>query len=133
MFVGLSASTGAGLSLGHQLAALQIKHQGTLDEITTAQRAVLEAVQTDYLNVNARQSKATALQFNLESSQEMQAAWERQFINGKKTWIDVMNAARETLQAELAIIENEMAWLQSIGRLHLQAHGTSLRAGQSAP
>ena len=123
VFVGLSASTGAGLSLGHQLAALQIKHQGTLDEITTAQRAVLEAVQTDYLNVNARQSKATALQFNLESSQEMQAAWERQFINGKKTWIDVMNAARETTQAELAVIENNMAILQSYWKLQIHAYG----------
>jgi adhesin transport system outer membrane protein len=133
VFVGLSASTGAGLGLAYQLAALQNKHSGTLQEIVAARRSVLEAVQTDFLNVNARLSKAEMLLLNLESSKEIQAAWERQFINGKKTWIDVMNAARETLQAELAIIENEMAWLQSIGRLHLQAHGTSLRAGQSAP
>ncbi len=133
VFVGLSASTGAGLGLEYQLAALQNKHDGALQEIVAARRSVLEAVQTDFLNVNARQSKAEMLLLNLESSKEIQAAWERQFINGKKTWIDVMNAARETLQAELAIIENEMAWLQSIGRLHLQAHGTSLRAGQSAP
>ena len=133
VFVGLSASTGAGLGLAYQLAALQNKHDGALQEIVAARRSVLEAVHTDFLNVNARQSKAEMLLLNLESSHEIQAAWERQFINGKKTWIDVMNAARETLQAELAIIENEMAWLQSIGRLHLQAHGTSLRAGQSAP
>ena len=133
VFVGLSASTGAGLGLSYQLAALQNKHDGALQEIVAARRSVLEAVQTDFLNANARQSKAEMLLLNLESSKEIQAAWERQFINGKKTWIDVMNAARETLQAELAIIENEMAWLQSIGRLHLQAHGTSLRAGQSAP
>ena len=133
VFVGLSASTGAGLGLSYQLAALQNKHDGALQEIVAARRSVLEAVQTDFLNANARQSKAEMLLLNLESSHEIQAAWERQFINGKKTWIDVMNAARETLQAELAIIENEMAWLQSIGRLHLQAHGTSLRAGQSAP
>ena len=133
VFVGLSASTGAGLGLSYQLVALQNKHDGALQEIVAARRSVLEAVQTDFLNVNARQSKAEMLLLNLESSKEIQAAWERQFINGKKTWIDVMNAARETLQAELAIIENEMAWLQSIGRLHLQAHGTSLRAGQSAP
>jgi outer membrane protein, adhesin transport system len=133
VFVGLSASTGAGLGLAYQLAALQNKHDGALQEIVAARRSVLEAVHTDFLNVNARQSKAEMLHINLESSKEIQAAWERQFINGKKTWIDVMNAARETLQAELAIIENEMAWLQSIGRLHLQAHGTSLRAGQSAP
>ena len=44
-----------------------------------------------------------------------------------------MNAARETSQAELAIIENEMAWLLSLGRLHIQARGTSSRTGLFAP
>jgi outer membrane protein TolC len=60
---------------------------------------------------------------NLESSQDQQAAWERQFNNGRKTWIDVMTAARETTQAELAVIENDMALQQSLWRLHIQAYG----------
>jgi adhesin transport system outer membrane protein len=132
VFVGFSASTGAGFGLAYQLAALLNKHDGALQEILAARRSVLEAVQTDYLNANARQSKAEMLLLNLESSQEIQAAWERQFINGKKTWIDVMNAARETSQAELAVIENEMAWLQSLGRLHIQAHGTPAAYAWSA-
>ena len=125
VFVGLSASTGAGLGLAYQLAALQNKHDGALQEIVAARRNLLEAIQSDFLNVNARQSKSEMLLLNLESSQEIQSAWERQFINGKKTWIDVMNAARETSQAELAVIENEMSWLQSFGRLRIQAHGIS--------
>jgi len=123
VFVGLTASTGAGLSLSHQLEALQIKRHGTLEDIAASKRTVVEAIQADVMNANARQSKLTALQFNLESSQEMQAAWERQFINGKKTWIDVMNAARETTQAELAVLENDMALLQSYWRLQIQAYG----------
>ena len=125
VFVGLSASTGAGLGLAYQLAALQNKHDGALQEIVAARRNLLEAIQSDFLNVNARQSKSEMLLLNLESSQEIQSAWERQFINGKKTWIDVMNAARETSQAELAVIENEMSWMQSFGRLRIQAHGIS--------
>jgi adhesin transport system outer membrane protein len=125
VFVGLSASTGAGLGLAYQLAALQNKHDGALQEIVAARRSVLETIQTDFVNANARQSKTEMLRLNLESSQEIQAAWERQFINGKKTWIDVMHAARETSQAELAVIENEMAWLQSLGRMHIQAQGAT--------
>lgn len=127
LFVGLSASTGAGLSLAHQLAAIQSKRDGTLEELAAAQRNVLEAIQTDHLNATARQSKAADLRLNLEFSQELQAAWERQFTNGKKTWIDVMNAARETSQAELAWIDNEMAILQSHWRLQIQAYGPDLR------
>ena len=125
VFVGFSASTGAGLGLSYQLAALQNKHESALQEIELARRGVLEAIQTDFLNALARQSKAEMLRRHLESSQEIQAAWERQFINGKKTWIDVMNAARDTSQAELAVIDNEMAGLQSLVRLHIQAHRSS--------
>jgi len=123
VFVGLTASTGAGLSLSHQLAALENKRNGTQQDMAAAQRTVIESVQTDYVNATARQSKAAALRFNLDSAQELQAAWERQFINGKKTWIDVMNAARETTQAELAVIENDMSLLQSYWRLQIQADG----------
>lgn len=121
--MGLTGSTGAGLSLSHQLTALENKREGTQQEIAATQRTVVEAIQTDYVNAFARKSKATALRFNLDSAQELQAAWERQFINGKKTWIDVMNAARETTQAELAVIENDMAFLQSYWRLQIQAYG----------
>jgi adhesin transport system outer membrane protein len=127
LFVGLSASTGAGLSLGHQLASIQAKRDGTLEELAAAQRNVMEAIQTDYVNASARQSKAADLRLNLESSQELQAAWERQFSNGKKTWIDVMNAARESSQAELAWIDNKMAMLQSYWRLQIQANGPDLK------
>ena len=123
LFIGLTASTGAGLSLSHQLAALQLRRDGTLEDIAAGQRTVIEALQSDLANANARQSKLSALQLNLESSQEMQAAWERQFINGKKTWIDVMNATRETTQAELAVLENDMALLLSYWRLQIQAQG----------
>ena len=131
VIVGFSASTGAGFGVAYQLAALQNKHVGVLQEIETARRSVLEAVQTDFLNATAKQSKASMLLLNLESSKEIQAAWERQFINGKKTWNDVMNAARETSQAELAVIENEMAWLQSLARLHIQGYGTLATAAAS--
>lgn len=125
VFIGLSASTGAGLSLAHQVAALQNKRKGTLEELAATTRNVTEAVQTDFMNANARQSKVDDLHFNLKSSQEMQAAWERQFTNGKKTWIDVMNAARETTQSELAIIDNDMALVQSYFRLQIQAYGAA--------
>ncbi|MEY3888250.1 MAG: hypothetical protein RL650_2342 [Pseudomonadota bacterium] len=123
IFVGLTASTGAGFSLAHQLTALQFKRNSTIEEMDAAQRTLIETVHTDFFNAIARQSKAEALRLNLESSQEQQAAWERQFTNGRKTWMDVMTAARESTQAELAVIENDMALHQSLWRLHIQAYG----------
>ena len=123
IFVGLSASTGAGMSLQHQLAALQTKQDATQLDMEATQRQLWESVQSDLLTVRARQSKVQALAFNLQSSQDIQTAWQRQFESGRKSWIEVMNAVRESSQAELAIIENDVALQLSFWRLQINAFG----------
>jgi adhesin transport system outer membrane protein len=123
IFVGFTASTGAGLSLQNQLASLQTKLDATQLEMTLAKGQLNETVQSDVLNVNARQSKSADLQLNLNSAIDIQSAWQRQFEAGRKSWVEVMNAARETSQAEIAVIENDMALQLSYWKLQIQAHG----------
>lgn len=125
IFVGMTATTGAGLSLQNQLASLMAKHGSAQHEIEATQRLLTESVQSDVLNLIARQSKAEELKLNLESLQEIQTAWLRQFDNGRKSWIEVMNAVQETMQSQLAIIENDTSLQLSYWRLQLLAFGVS--------
>ena len=125
IFVGMTATTGAGLSLQNQLASLLAKHGSAQYEIEATQRLLNEAVQSDVLNLIARQSKAEELKMNLESLLEIQTAWLRQFDSGRKSWIEVMNAVQETMQSQLAIIENDTALQLSFWRLQLLAFGVS--------
>ncbi len=62
---------------------------------------------------------------NLDSLQEIQTAWLRQFDSGRKTWIEVMNAAQETMQGQLAIIENDTSLQLSYWRLQILAFGVT--------
>jgi adhesin transport system outer membrane protein len=57
--------------------------------------------------------------------QEIQSAWLRQFDSGRKTWIEVMNAAQETMQGQLALIENDTAMQLSYWRLQILAFGVA--------
>jgi adhesin transport system outer membrane protein len=123
LFVGMTASTGAGLSLQHQLATLNLKQESTKQETEAAQRALLETIQSELLNINARQSKVETLQANLKSAHDIQGAWQRQFEAGRKSWIDVVNAVKETSQAELAFIDNDIALQLSYWRLQVMAFG----------
>jgi len=125
LFIGMTASTGAGLSLQNQLASLLAKHDSAQHEIALTQRLLSETVQSDVLNLIARQSKAEELKLNLESLQAIQTAWLRQFDSGRKTWIEVMNAAQETMQSQLAIIENDTSLQLSYWRLQILAFGVS--------
>lgn len=123
VFVGMTASTGAGLSLQHQLASLDLKQESTKQETEAAQRTLLESIQSELLNINARQSKLDTLASNLKSAQDIQSAWQRQFEAGRKSWIDVVNAVKETSQAELALIDNDIALQLSYWRLQVMAFG----------
>jgi adhesin transport system outer membrane protein len=123
LFVGMTASTGAGLSLQHQLATLDLKQESTKQETEATERAMLESLQSELLNINARQSKVETLHANLKSAQDIQGAWQRQFEAGRKSWIDVVNAVKETSQAELAFIDNDIALQLSYWRLQVMAFG----------
>ena len=121
----MTASTGAGLVLQKQLAALLAKHDTAHHEIALAERLLSESVQSDVFNLIARQSKTEALKLNLESLEEIEIAWLRQFDSGRKTWIEVMNAAQETMQSKLEGIENDSSMQQSYWRLQIFAYGVS--------
>ena len=125
LFIGMTASTGAGLSLQNQLASLMAKHDSAQHEIALTQRLLSETVQSDVLNLIARQSKAEELKLNLESQQDIQTAWLRQFDSGRKTWIEVMNAAQETMQSQLTLIENDTSMQLSYWRLQILAFGVA--------
>ena len=123
LLIGMTATTGAGLSLQSQLASLMAKHGSAQHEIALTQRQLSESVQSDVFNLIARQSKTEELKLNLESLQEIQNAWLRQFDSGRKTWIEVMNTAQETMQGQLAVIENDTSMQLSYWRLQILAFG----------
>ena len=125
VFIGVTASTGAGLSLQNQLASLMARHDSAQHEIEMADRLLTETVQSDVLNLIARQSKTQELKLNLELLQDIQAAWLRQFDNGRKSWIEVMNAVQETMQSQLTLIENDTSLQLSYWRLQVHAYGVS--------
>jgi outer membrane protein, adhesin transport system len=49
-----------------------------------------------------------SIQASLRAAEDVSASYDRQFLAGRKSWLDVMNAARE-----LAQTETQLADLQS--------------------
>ena len=125
VFIGMTATTGAGLSLQHQLAALVARHEIAQFDIDIADRLLTETVQSDVLNLIARQSKTEELKLNLELLHDIQEAWLRQFDNGRKSWLEVMNAVQESMQGQLTLIENDTSLQLSYWRLQIHAYGVS--------
>lgn len=136
IFVGLSASTGAGLSVIHQLSAQQERLQALQAEFESAQRQLREQIQTEWLMYKTSSARREVLERNAQSNAQLSSSYARQFDAGKKTWIDVMNAARELAQAQTQHAEAQASEIASAWRLQMLCMGlpdTHSTANQDKP
>ena len=109
LFIGLSSRFGAGLSTLSNIEAAQTQYAAALSEIEVQSRTLTEQVLTDHAQALALTSRLQSMQTSLNSAEDVSASYDRQFLAGRKSWLDVMNAARE-----LAQIEAQLADLQDM-------------------
>ena len=100
LFIGISSRFGAGLSTLSNIEAARSQHASALTEIEVQSRTVSEQVLSDYALAQSAASRLAATNASLQATEEVSASYDRQFLAGRKSWLDVMNAARELAQTE---------------------------------
>ncbi|MFB0610809.1 TolC family protein [Aurantiacibacter poecillastricola] len=98
----LRAQTGNGLS---QLAAIDTSDariQRALAEFGEAERTLREQLRRDYVLVRASLARIEAGVLAADAAAEIIDSYQRQFIAGRRSWLDVMNATREAANARLS-------------------------------
>ncbi len=108
LFIGVTSRFGAGLSTLSNVQAARTQHAAALSEIKVQSRTVSEQVLADYTLALSLNSSMAAVKASLKAAHNVSSSYDRQFLAGRKSWLDVMNAARE-----LAQIETQLADLQS--------------------
>lgn len=133
-FVGLSSRFGAGLSSLTQVSGAQARYQAALADIDSTRLGLGEQIQADYAQALSGQTRLLALQASLDSAERIARAWSRQFVAGRKTWPDVMNAVRELAQLEAQVADARAAQLLLSWRLAIVGRGleSALEQGQQA-
>lgn len=99
-FIGMEASLGAGLSKQTAAAASQARLQALQSDVQTQQRTVTEQVRSDFAQWVSATQRSAMLASVVSASENVADSWSRQFLSGRKTWQEVMNAAREQAQNE---------------------------------
>jgi adhesin transport system outer membrane protein len=115
--VALRLQTGNGLS---QLSAVDSARADVLSaefETATAEREIREQIRVDYLTFVAGRNRVAASTRASRTSDLVTESYKRQFIAGRRTWLDVMNAVRESMAASLTESEAELSALAAYTRL----------------
>ena len=123
LFFGLSSRFGAGLSSLTNVEAARAQHQAALAEIEVQSRNVAEQVLTDQALALSSARRLQSVQAALNANADVSASYDRQFLAGRKTWIDVMNAARELTQTEMQLADLQASLVAVSWRLAIYTLG----------
>ncbi|WP_066342766.1 TolC family protein [Azohydromonas lata] len=119
----LSSSFGAGLSQQSAIAAATSRQAAALAEADAQWRELAEQVTADHALLLQSADRREALRAAAELSEQVRQAWDRQFLAGRKSWQDLMNAARDQVQTEIQWADFDAAQRVASWRLGLLADG----------
>lgn len=108
--LGLSYDPGAGFSNMALARASQARVQSLAQSQEAARRTVMEDIQTQYQQFVSAKDQETSLITAVAGAQIVVDSYRRQFIAGRKTWLEVLNAVREKsgYQQQLLQIQSQM-------------------------
>ncbi len=120
VFLGLRYSPSPGFSGYVEAQALETRLRGQEQTVESVQREILQTLlsdREDFLNARLRIS---ALDKSVIGSELVLGSYLRQFQAGRKTWQDLLNAARELAQNEYSQADAYVAMMGSMHRLQLR-------------
>ena len=111
----LLAQPGAGLSAFSGIEAALARAEAVRQAKESARREVQERVLLDWNEWTHAQQRLDNAQHFQAINTEVFESYKRQYVAGRKTWVDVLNAVREATQAQLALEDaraqvNAAAW-----------------------
>lgn len=117
----LQAQPGAGLSAGSGVDAAIARREAARMAREAAERSTNERITLDWNEwVAARLRQENAVQSRAMST-EVFESYTRQYVIGRKSWIDVLNAVREATQSQLALEDARAQVIAASLRLRAQA------------
>lgn len=129
-YMGLQLSLGAGLSLRSQVEAALAKVQGLQSDKETALREVRERIESEWREYQSAVQRAEQAELVLQSTVELLASYERLFVVGRRSWLELLNTVKEVGFAQQS--RNDLRAQIQASRFRLQLYGGELAWQQNA-
>ena len=122
VLVGVRSQFGAGLSSYSGIAEARETVSAALAFRRSAELSIREQVRTDLALLKSFEIRLPALHEATRTAIEVYESYQRQFLTGRKSWLDVMNSARDLQQARLQLADVTAGHLTLSWRLYVLAN-----------
>ena len=119
VILALEYAPDAGLSTSANIDAAESRIVGQGNTRESTRLNLVEKVQSDYEDYLAGSDRAQNLQRTLEANIAVLASYERLLAAGKRTWLDVLNIARELTSARSALSDTDTQRVAALYRICL--------------
>lgn len=119
--VAVQAQTNGGLSPVAAANAAAARKNASEFRVTVAERETREAAILDLVENTAAEAQVESSVDAAKSSLNVTDSFMRQFITGRRTWLDVMNAVRESNAARTTLADAEVSAMSSAARLLIRS------------
>jgi adhesin transport system outer membrane protein len=120
VLVGVRSQLGAGLSSFSGVSEARESLGAAIAARNGAELMVREQIRSDLALVESFDLRLKALDVATKTAQDVYESYERQFLTGRKSWLDVMNSARDLQQARLQLADVTAGRLTLGWRLFVQ-------------
>lgn len=86
-----------------QVDGARARYEAALADVEGARMSTRDQVVADHVSAESFKQRVGLLASSLRTFEAISHAWNRQFVAGRKTWLDVMNSARELSQMEVQL------------------------------
>ncbi|WP_156839711.1 TolC family protein [Novosphingobium aquimarinum] len=117
----LRSQTGSGLSALADVNSAQARIQTAIENVRVAEQELRREVAADIINFEAAKARAVISTDAAATSARVSESYTRQFIAGRRSWLDVMNALREAVNNAIGKTDAEMTALATATKLLLES------------
>lgn len=116
---GLSYDPGAGFSNVALQRASQARVESLVQNTEAVRRTVMENIQTQYQQFVSSKDQELSLTTAVAGAQIVVNSYQRQFIAGRKSWLEVLNAVREQSQYQQQLLQVQSQMVANFFKLQV--------------
>lgn len=113
VFLGMDFQPGAGLSARSSISVSKARRGAMQDSLLALEREIRQKVQITWREFSSSEMQLSPTKLLVESTSGIVASYLRQYVVGRKSWLDVLNAQRELVLARQSLVDHEASLIMS--------------------
>jgi adhesin transport system outer membrane protein len=125
LLLGIKSQFGAGLSAFSDIKSNTARLRSSKMDVESKKRQIKQTVVESHISERSLRSRIKAAGITLDAAEKVFDSYSRQFLAGRKSWLELMNSLREMTADKVELADLSAALVVTSSRLDIYVNGLS--------